>query len=66
MTQNQAVKEYIVKHGSITAKQALSLGIHRLAARIKDLKDMGEPIYSEMITVKSRYGKARVSRYYLR
>lgn len=59
----------ILKHlqtvGSITPGQALEeYGVFRLAARIKDLKNMGVKITSEKIARKNRFGKVvRFTRY---
>ena len=67
-TQNQRIIDYINEFGSITQIQALSdLGVMRLASRISDLKKLGYPVESEMITVKNRYGEeCRVKSYRLR
>ena len=66
-TQNQRIIDYINEFGSITQIQALSdLGVMRLASRISDLKKLGYPVESEMITVKNRYGEeCRVKSYRL-
>lgn len=49
MTQNEAVLIFMAKHGSITARDAVTeLGIYRLAARIADLKELGYPIKTTM------------------
>jgi len=52
----------------ITAKLALAwFGCFRLAARIKDLRDDGHDIRTEMIQVPNSYGKTvRVARYSMR
>lgn len=61
MTQCELVLEYMRKHGSITSRQAVNeLGVHRLAARISDLRRRGYFIRRIMVTAKNRYGK-RVS-----
>lgn len=67
MNQRQLVLDYIQRHGSITAIQADDdLGIRRLAARVKDLKDDGHDIQSERVTVKNRRGEdCTVARYSL-
>ena len=51
--------------GSITPGQALEeYGVFRLAARIKELKDIGVPITSEKVARKNRFGKVvRFTRY---
>ena len=67
-TQNQRILDYINEFGSITQIQALTdLGVMRLASRISDLKRLGYPVESEMVTVKNRYGEeCRVKSYKLR
>lgn len=67
-TQNERIIDYINKFGSITQIQALAdLGVMRLASRISDLKSLGYPVESEMITVENRYGEeCKVKRYTLR
>ena len=67
-TQNDRIIDYINEFGSITQIQALAdLGVMRLASRISDLKRLGYPVESEMITVKNRYGEeCKVKRYRLR
>ena len=67
-TQNERIIDYINKFGSITQFEALrDLGVMRLASRISDLKMLGYPVESEMITVKNRYGEdCRVKSYRLR
>lgn len=50
MTQNERVLAYIKQNGSITSMQAFAdLGITRLSARIKNLRDSGVSINSKMI-----------------
>lgn len=64
--QEIAVVQYIRKHGSITQMEATAeLGITRLAAVICSLKKKGLAIRSEEIKVPSRYGTARVARYFI-
>lgn len=64
-TQNQRILDYIERHGSITALEAMrDIGCMRLAARIADLKELGYPIASETVTVDNRYGeKCHVKKY---
>ena len=58
MTQCELVLEFMQKHGSITSRQAVNkLGVHRLAARISDLRRRGYVIRSRRVTAKNRYGK---------
>lgn len=52
VNQTEAIKTYMETHGSITALEALNeIGCFRLAARIKDLRDRGVAIDSEMVTL---------------
>ncbi len=64
--QTERVLEYMEKHGSITQCEAMTISVMRLASRISDLRKLGYPIESEMVTVCNRYGeKCRVKRYRL-
>lgn len=64
--QEIAVVQYIRKHGSITQMEATAeLGVTRLAAVVCSLKKKGLAIRSEEIKVPSRYGTARVARYFI-
>ena len=67
-SQNQRIIDYIKEFGSITQFEALrDLGVMRLASRISDLKRLGYPVESEMVTVKNRYGEeCRIKNYRLR
>ena len=62
------VLNYMRLHGSITSLEAFAnLGVSRLSARIKDLRDSGHSIVGNMVEVENRYGeKCRVKRYTLR
>lgn len=64
-TQNERILKYIDTFGSITwIEAAMDLGIARLASRICDLRRLGYPITSDMVTVKNRYGEeCHVKRY---
>lgn len=66
-TQNERILTYLDKFGSITQLEALTeLGIMRLASRISDLRRLGYPISSKMITVKNRFGeKCHIKSYFL-
>lgn len=58
MTQCERIKEYIFLNGSITTFEAFTeLGITRLASRIHDLQEQGEPIIREKVRSKNRYGE---------
>lgn len=65
MTQTNAVVAYITVHGSITQKEAESIGVMRLASRIHDAKRQGYHIVDSWEIVPTRYGngKTRVKRY---
>ena len=66
-TQNDKILEYMKNHGSITALEAVrNFGCLRLAARISDLRKMGNVIDRELIMVPTRDGKTRVAEYSLR
>jgi hypothetical protein len=65
--QTERVLEYMEKHGGITQMEALSeCSVMRLASRISDLRKLGYPIESEMVTVRNKHEeKCRVKRYSL-
>ena len=66
MTQCKKIHAYMDCFGSITQREAISLGIYRLASRIHDLKEQGVGIKTEMIEVKNVDGtKSHVARYSL-
>lgn len=56
------------KYGSITSMEAIEkYGITRLAARIKDLRDLGYDITTLMMDGQNRYGEAtRYAKYVMR
>ena len=57
MTQLERLLKWLQDFGSITPAEAYEeLGIMRLAARIKDLRDAGYPIIVVMESKKNRYG----------
>lgn len=64
--QCQRVLSYIDEHGSITSLEAINkLGITRLSARIKDIKDSGIKIVDDWVYVPTRFDdETRVKRYY--
>lgn len=66
-TQNEALLDYLRSSRTITQAEALAnLGIARLAARIRDLKDSGANIYAERVVVPCRGGRtATVAKYHL-
>lgn len=52
------IMQYMKDFGSITTMQAYTdLGVTRLSARIKELKDSGIDIGSKPVSRKNRYGK---------
>ena len=60
------ILNYIKSHGSITSLEAFKeIGCTRLSGRIFDLKKQGYNIVSEMETVPTRDGTARVAVYRL-
>jgi len=67
-TQRDRVLQYIHDFGSITAIEALrDLGVHRLAARVLELRLEGHDIETELVAVNNRYGESvNVARYTLR
>lgn len=64
-TQAQLIIEYMDEFGSITPLEAIrDLGVYRLSARISDIKKMGIPIDTEMVTVPNRRGtRSNIARY---
>lgn len=68
MTHCARIMVYMREHGGITSQEAFAqLGVSRLAARIRDLRDDGHHIDGKMITVLNRYGeRCRVKQYTLR
>ena len=66
-TQVQLILEYIDEFGSITPLEAMrDIGCYRLSARISDIKKLGYPVKTEIISVKNRRGNnSNVARYSL-
>lgn len=65
MSQEQKLLKWLRKK-PITPMQALDrLGIYRLSARIKDLRDEGHNIVTRRVKVKTRDGYAMIARYEL-
>ena len=57
-SQRELVYKYMEDFGSITAFQAFQdLGITHLNGRIKELRDSGIEIHTEMVKSTNRYGK---------
>ena len=64
MRQIDRIIAFCELRGSITQRQALRLGIYRLASRIKDMRDLGFIIDTERVAVHNRDGsKSYVARY---
>ena len=68
MKQKDKIIAFCEAHGSITQRQALGLGIYRLASRMSELRvelpATGRCVVTELVTVKNRDGsKSRVARY---
>ena len=65
-TQCNQILDYIKTHGSITSLEAFrEIGCTRLSGRIHDLRRRGYKITSDMQTVPTRDGTARVAVYKL-
>ncbi len=56
MTQNTKIIEYLSRNGEITQREALGLGIYRLASRINELRKAGWNIDTEMREVTNADG----------
>ena len=64
MTQTDKIIHYLNRYGSITQRDALSLGIYRLASRIYDIRRDGIPIKTELKVVTNVDGsKSRIGVY---
>ncbi|WP_025324488.1 helix-turn-helix domain-containing protein [Deferrisoma camini] len=64
--QTRAVLRALEQGHTLTPMEALrDLGVGRLSARIKELRDLGYPIETERVTVPTRGGGAVVARYRL-
>lgn len=48
MTQTDKIIHYLNRYGSITQRDALNLGVYRLASRINDMRRDGIPIKTDM------------------
>lgn len=53
MTQCEKVEKYITEHGTITQREALSLGIYRLASRISEMRKAGIKVKTEDVKVQN-------------
>ena len=64
MTQTDKIIHYLNRYGKITQRDALNLGIYRLASRISDMRHDGIPIKSEPKEVVNSDGsKSRIAVY---
>jgi len=65
--QEKRILNFMKDKGSITQREAASLGCWRLSARISDLKSRGYKIYTELREVENYDGsKTRIGVYHLR
>lgn len=63
-TQHEKIIDYIKAHGSITQREALNLGIYRLASRICELKQAGAKIKTVKVKVENADGSySNIARY---
>ena len=62
------ILNHLAEYGSITSMEAFqNYGITRLAASVKDLRDLGYDIVTLMMEGQNRYGEAtRYAKYVLR
>lgn len=54
ITQEDRIINYMKKYGKISQKDAIEMGIFRLASRICEIKKSGVPIVTERVKVKNR------------
>ncbi len=65
-TQIESVLDFMLTHTGITSLQAIKkFGATRLSGIIYTLKEQGHNIKDEWVTVKTRFGKTHVKKYYL-
>lgn len=64
MNHKDLIRQYLKMNGSITPDEAYSMGIYRLAARIKEMREAGQKIETVMEQSTNQYGdKVRFARY---
>lgn len=65
MNQQKRILEYMKAHGGITAAEAFrDLGVMRLLARIKEMREDGQQIVTQRVESVNRYGeKVHFARY---
>lgn len=60
MTQKEHVLKYLQEHKSLTSMEAFKqIGCTRLAAVVFDLKEMGYPIKTNIVTVTNKDGEKK-------
>ena len=65
-TQIESVLDFMLTHTGITSLQAIKkFGATRLSGIIYTLKKQGYDIGDEWVTVKTRWGKTQVKKYFL-
>ena len=65
-TQTQHILDHLGRGESLTALIALQMyGVFRLAARVKDLRNLGYPIKSRSVKIPRGTGSATVAAYYM-
>ena len=64
MTQIVLIIAYMLNHGGITNKQAMQIGVGRVSARIKELRDIGIGIDTVWVEIPKKNGRtSRFGRY---
>ena len=66
-SQNYNILKHLINRGTITAAEAVhDYDCYRLSGRIKDLRDMGVDIETEMIPTKTKTGSSHYAKYHLK
>lgn len=65
MTQNEKVLDYMLRHGSISQREAVQFGCYRLSARIHDLREQEYAIKTENKAFVNEYGRGYYAVYSL-
>ena len=65
MSQNEKVLDYMIRHGSISQREAVQFGCYRLSARIHDLREQEYNIKTENKAFKNEYGRGYYAVYSL-
>lgn len=66
MNQCDLLLDYMMKHGSITGMESIGLGVMNYKGRINDLRKLGIPIKTVMVTETKPSGEKKTyARYYL-